>query len=269
MQQYNVSALCDLMTAFGALETVLKALRVKSRGDPLLDADIKSGLLDGEFEKAATLSAEITFMDCTSHVRRLIDACKEPDITVGMAEVEVRHAKEDIVSTVSKWRFVPISPSYAQYFEQEWLFSAEVHEAFKEARNDIRESGNCIAVGSPTAAVFHLMRVAEFGLRALAKKLRVKLTNKGKTHPIELADWEQVLGVIRPKIETARKTVRSNKRLATIELYSDAADHCTFMKDIWRNNISHTRKPYNLQEAVSITGRVLDFMRFMTQKSMR
>jgi len=35
------------------------------------------------------------------------------------------------------------------------------------------------------------------------------------------------------------------------------------MKDIWRNNMAHTRKPYNQTEAVGVMERVREFMQFL------
>jgi hypothetical protein len=97
-----------------------------------------------------------------------------------MAQIEFKHAREGIIKDLRKWWFAAIKPELSNYCEQEQLFGSEVYEAFAKARNEIRDSGNCIAVGLDTAAVFHLMRVAEFGLRALAKKLRVQLTHSGR-----------------------------------------------------------------------------------------
>ena len=51
------------------------------------------------------------------------------------------------------------------------------------------------------------------------------------------------------------------KRQEKLELLSDAADHCVFMKDIWRNSVSHTRNPYKKSEAIAALDRVRDFMR--------
>ena len=72
-------------------------------------------------------------------------------------------------------KFAFIKPSLSAYFEQEQLFGKDVHEKIPKARQDIKESGNCLAAELHTAAVFHLMRVAEHGLRKLARRLRVKL----------------------------------------------------------------------------------------------
>jgi len=46
-----------------------------------------------------------------------------------------------------------------------------------------------MAIEANTAAVFHLMRVAEHGLRTLAYDRRIKVP-KG---PIELATWDDVI----------------------------------------------------------------------------
>src|SRR5436309_10023407 len=76
--------------------------------------------------------------------------------------------------------FVP--KRQAEYFEKDALFGGEVSQAFPSAWEDIRDAGNCIAADLHTAAVFHLMRVGELGMRALARHLRVKVqkTRKAK-----------------------------------------------------------------------------------------
>jgi hypothetical protein len=53
------------------------------------------------------------------------------------------------------------------------------------------------------------------------------------------------------------------KRQTKLDFYSDAADHGMFMKDIWRNNVSHARRPYHAGEAKVVLDRVRDFMRFL------
>jgi len=138
-----------------------------------------------------------------------------------------------------------------------------VYEKFEAARLDVKASGNCLSGELFTAAVFHLMRVAEHGLRGLSRKVNVRLTHKGKTLPVEFAEWDGVITAIKNKIEASRKLPRGPRRQARLEFYSDAADHCLFMKEIWRNNISHARKPYIEAEALAVFNRVKDFMLFL------
>lgn len=67
------------------------------------------------------------------------------------------------------------------------MFGEKVSLNFPSALEDIKEVGNCYATDRNTACVFHCMRVVEYGLRALAKRLRVKLP---KNLHIDLAEWE-------------------------------------------------------------------------------
>ncbi len=54
------------------------------------------------------------------------------------------------------------------HYMQPVAFGVEVTTKFPTASADIEEAGNCYAVGRNTACVFHLMRVMEIGIRALA-----------------------------------------------------------------------------------------------------
>jgi hypothetical protein len=141
---------------------------------------------------------------------------------------------------------------------------AKAWERIPSSKSDTQEAVYCYALDRNTACVFHLMRVAEFGLRALAKKLKVKLTHGGKTvYPIEFADWGTVISECKTKIDNARKTLPPGKRQKTMELYAEIADHCLFMKEIWRNNVSHARKPYTEHLALDAMVKVRNFMNFL------
>ena len=56
-----------------------------------------------------------------------------------------------------------------RYYKAERPFGDAVFDAFPSARFDIPEAGTCLAVGCNVAAAFHLMRVAEVGMRELGK----------------------------------------------------------------------------------------------------
>lgn len=130
------------------------------------------------------------------------------------------------------------------------------------AEEDIRESVYCYVLDRNTACVFHLMRVAEHCLRALARKLRVSLKDRGKGQPLEFAEWNKVITGCKNRIDAASKLPQGPKRAQKLERFSDAADHCLFMKDLFRNNVSHARKPYNDKEAMAIMSRVREFAIF-------
>jgi hypothetical protein len=107
------------------------------------------------------------------------------------------------------------------------------------------------------------MRTAEHGLRALARKLKVTITHGNKECPIEYGEWGKIITAIKNKIADARKLSTGPKRQAKLESYSNAADHCEYMKDIWRNSTCHARTPYKFSEAISVFERVRDFMQYL------
>lgn len=79
-------------------------------------------------------------------------------------------------------------------FPSQWSL---VITKFPSSRQDALAAVDCWASGHGTASVFHSMRVAELGLRALARERRIKLPRK----PLEWANWEDMLSQLRKKIE--------------------------------------------------------------------
>jgi hypothetical protein len=160
--------------------------------------------------------------------------------------------------------FLYIPESRDEYLQKNQLFGKTVYQTFPHARAELTYAGNAFAFELYTACVFHLMRVAEHGLRALARRLSVKVTSKNQLIPLEYADWNQVITGIKNKITGARVLPNNAKKQAQLEKYSDAADHCEYMKDIWRNTTSHARRPYAKTEAMLAMDRVKHFMQFLS-----
>jgi hypothetical protein len=63
-----------------------------------------------------------------------------------------------------------LSPDNSRFFHDKPLFGDRVDAALPSARNDIKSAGHCLALELYTAAVFHLMKAVEIGLRMLAKQ---------------------------------------------------------------------------------------------------
>ena len=93
-----------------------------------------------------------------------------------------------IQSEVNKLQFAFIPAGKVQFFEKHDLFGERVSAAFPSAQPEIQDAGNCLAADLHTAAVFHLMRAVEHGLRALARRFKVRLGQ-----PLEYACWEHVI----------------------------------------------------------------------------
>jgi len=169
-----------------------------------------------------------------------------------------------LVYDLERRKFAYIPPPRDRYFKAKNLLGQAAHERFPEIDKDAQDVANCIAGELYTAAVFHLMRIAECGLRAIAREVAATpIRNKIKV-PIEEADWEGVIIAIRAKLDAARKLPKTSKlRRSKLAFYSDATDHCTYMKDIWRNNVSHLQKPYISRDAQAALSRVTEFMTFL------
>ncbi len=156
-----------------------------------------------------------------------------------------------------------LSEEEAGFYNSLFIFGGSFHEKYPaRALAEAMNAGNAYAAGLHTACVFYCMRVAEYGLRKLAANtmLRVKISDRGKPCPIEYGTWGKVLTAIRNKITKIRAKPDSFKKEAELQFFSDAADHCEYMKDIWRNEISHTRRSYKKEEALSVINRVKEFV---------
>jgi hypothetical protein len=180
---------------------------------------------------------------------------------------ELTVLRESIEADLEKRMFLFIPAKKAELINEMTETWGDIWKVLPDAKFDTQQAIGCLAMELDTAAVFHFMRAAEHGLRYLARKLRVALTHKGKPHPIEYADWEKVIDAVKAKIAATRQLPIGSARQEKLTRLSDAADHCTFMKDIWRNTVSHARKPYKSSEAMTAMGRVRDFMLFVAEGS--
>jgi hypothetical protein len=102
--------------------------------------------------------------------------------------VELRVLCEAIEGQLRHRRFAFISPDKAKLIEKidnDWRV---VLEKFSRARTDIQAATECYVLDCNTAAVFHSMRIAEYGLRALAWRLNLRQIGKQK-FPLEYAEW--------------------------------------------------------------------------------
>jgi hypothetical protein len=206
-----------------------------------------------EFERCAQVAADIQF--------RIRNSAAEPNVST--LNNELLHVRDELMRETFERAFLVVSCEMSEYLDEEFLFGKEVYGAFPKARIDVTASGNCIALDLPDGAVFYLMRVAEHGLRKLAARLHVVLTDRGTRQLAEYADWDKVITGAKNKIDIVRHTPKGPKRATQLELYSNAADHCLYMKEIWRNHVSHAGRSYSQEEALAAFGRVREFMIFL------
>ena len=163
---------------------------------------------------------------------QLLQPLRGEPLTLARLKFQLEELSQEIAKTLYKNKFMLIPSHDAAYYDNPDLFGPEVAQQVPKANSDIKEAGNCYATGSYTASVFHFMRVAEFGLRKLAQKLHVKLTDKGNPLHVEYATWDKVITACKNEITAIRLKSAGPRKEAKLSLYSDAADHCLFITSV-------------------------------------
>jgi hypothetical protein len=185
--------------------------------------------------------------------------------------VEARNAKDTVLRELKARKFLRVALDRGAFLDKENGFGPDVAFKFEDAKNDIREAGNCLAAECGTAAVFHLMRVAEFGLRALARDRRVEFADK----PLEQKEWGQILPNLESKIRVMRDLDRPKwqwpdtvVREAQISFYSDVTQELRAFNDVWRRHVSHADSHafYDRDQAISVWNHVRAFMEKLSSK---
>lgn len=106
------------------------------------------------------------------------------------------------------------------------------------------------------------MRVAEQAIRILARKLRVR----GLKTDLDYEDFKRIQTELNKKLTQLRNSRRGKKREREIEFYADVADRCQYFKEMWRDNVMHSRKSYDTGEAAGILTRVSELMQRLAER---
>ncbi len=164
---------------------------------------------------------------------------------------ELRRRIEEELSTVF---LLHVSPSKLVYYQDTTQFGTQVAAKFPKATNDIQEAGKCLALSRHTACVFHLMRVLEFGVQSLGKKLKVTIR-------VEDKDW----GTISSHINGALKRLPNStpRERAKYKAYATAAAYLDNVRIAWRNPTMHPKEAYTEVEAGRLFGFARQFMQHL------
>jgi hypothetical protein len=152
----------------------------------------------------------------------------------------------------------------AEYFEpKEPLFGKEFEDKFAtHGIFELDEAGKCLALGRDTAAVFHLMRIMEIGIRAVAKSL-------GIPDPIKPSNrnWHQILKSIKDENDArvARKA-KSWKDQRDKEFFVSAYVSLDAVRVAWRNPTMHIENKYTPDEAGNVFLAVRGFMKKLASR---
>ncbi|TCK75261.1 hypothetical protein [Acidipila rosea] len=152
--------------------------------------------------------------------------------------------------------FFSLEPSEAEAWKGKRIYGEEVSDKFPSTDYELEEYSKCFAVGRYTAAVFHLMRVLEIGLSALA--LGIGCDPKDRS-------WEQIIQGIQKALQTSSESKSADWK-ATEQYYSEITAHFRNLKNAWRNHTMHVREKYDRQRSEEVFVHVRAVMKALSQR---
>ena len=196
-------------------------------------------------------------------IDRLLEGLKaEPPVSGEELQRRLDDLSERLSDEFASILFLSVRPELAAYYDKVNLFGDSVAANFPSAAFDIEEAGKCLALGRGTACVFHLMRVLEVGLYAMAKQFNVT--------PEE--NWHNAIEQIQSEVNRLAKTSTGSKSpwkkawKDRVEFYSEAAVQFMYIKEAWRNRGAHAGKVYTLEKARSIFNHVCELMKHLATR---
>lgn len=163
--------------------------------------------------------------------------------------VDLKNRMED---DLKRKKFIYITPDLIRFYSEEDLFGAEVGSKFPLNAEDIESAGKCLALGQPTAAVFHLMRAMEAAVSQLSSSLQIPNPDR---------EWGKLLSDIHRKIESMPKTTDDER--VTRNNWSESHANLYHVKQAWRNDTMHPKKTYTTEQATEVFEATRVFMRHL------
>jgi hypothetical protein len=139
-------------------------------------------------------------------------------------------------------------------FKKDW---GKIWPKSKEVRSEALAAVDCYALDHPTSAVFHSMRVAEHGLRALARSRRI---TRVRNRPIEWATWQEILKELKKAAEKIESRRVGAKKDADLAFYKGVIADMDSFRVEYRNMVMHVRATYKPLQALQALERVREFM---------
>lgn len=230
------------LNAVRALAIIEEVLRTKKPED--LKAKVGKSTVDhvsrqlGEFIEACIgFGTDVSRMAA----EELLEKLEGGKLTFAVLHEEVRHLHKYFERHLQSTKLCALNPDDARYYDTALeMFGECVTASFPSSASEIDEAGKCLALGRSGAAIFHLMRVVEIGLRSLAPLMGIH-----EPRP----DWGKVIRAVDeylklPKNE--RKLELEDEYLAAVSAQMHA------VKLAWRNQTMHVDTTFSLENAREI-----------------
>jgi hypothetical protein len=181
----------------------------------------------------------------------------------GTARQEFQEVQHTLKRELSLTTVLVLQAQETAYYEpKKPIFGKNFAEKFRTSGVfELDEAGKCFALGRPTACAFHLMRVMEIGIKALAASLQIPDPAK----PAE-KNWAVILRHIKQDGLDVRWPKSADRMSGDGFLFESLYASLDAVKNPWRNETMHPASKYTDDEARHIFVAVEGFMKKLSSR---
>jgi HEPN domain-containing protein len=242
---------------FFAIAALVEQSRVVAKTQKPSSVPENKEMLTGTLELALNLCNQNDLALSIRYINKMLEEIKkEEEYTYGKYTSEMAILYDRIVDELETVSLLRLPPHLATFYGDDPHFGQDVANKFSKATSDIQEGAKCLALGRTTASVFHLMRVMEFAVQYLGRRLNIDLVNEKNWHNILDEVDKAIKGL--PTKTSRQKGIRNR--------FAEASAHLRMVKDAWRNDVMHPKETYTEEEAERVFRNVKDFMIHLATK---
>lgn len=251
MEQFSA----DIFYHIGCFIRAMIMVAEKYEATEQLTKRHKKPLLD-QLQKIENRCSEIKLRVSILAIQELCERLREEALTHAQLKDYLTELESTIRREMQGNLFMFIPPQRSDYYvKSHEIFSEQVRNTFLDAQTDMVEAAKCFAVARFTASVVHLMRVAEYGLNALAAHL-------GNIKP--KPNWGEFLRAIDEALNERYGAKNPNKEEK--QYYAELAGQLNIIKVAWRNPSAHIGPIYTEERAEEIFNATKAFMRLLAER---
>jgi len=265
MNQLDVSLLAYLTSLLASNETFPHVERTHRKKTVLRENGHLKNMLT-IIDQLENIFRRQRVVDCVEYCLTAKDLLSKPFVDLPGMSSSLTTLKTSILRSLQKKQFLQVGQDGFEFVEEDALLGYEVKTRFPAAARDVKAAADCFAAECFTAAVFHLLRAAEVGLRSLARDRRITLADKQSGEK----DWTQILKKLEIVVFDLRVAPASKwggaediKELQ-VAFYGELVQVLRSFDDAWKTHVSHGGSAvfYNRDQAAHI----LKHVRVLMQK---
>ena len=218
-------------------------------------------------QRLDALRAQLVILGAGMSIRtidRLLESIEEGEVIWDDLKTTFREIDNRLRDELSLSEVYALEPREQAYFSpQEPLFGREFAKKFQTAGvYELDEAAKCLALGRPTAAVFHLMRLMEVGIKAVGHCLNIPPPAKDSER-----NWGRILEKIKTEMDRRNTTRPPDWTIPNEkELFAETYASLNSVRVAWRNTTMHVENKYTDDEAEHIFVAVKGFMKKLASR---